>query len=95
MIGSVPSDDEYEKVKSFVDFNEKAINVKQLMQELIPPLKWSIIPILPEGFGVISGRPKGMKSWTALGICYAVQKRNKVYGTRNNPRRLFVSSIRG
>ena len=28
MIGSVPSDDEYEVVKSIVDFNEKAINVK-------------------------------------------------------------------
>ncbi len=58
MIGSVPSDDEYEVVKSIVDFNEKAINVKDLMQELIPPLKWSVLPILPEGFGVISGRPK-------------------------------------
>ena len=80
MIGSVPSDDEYEKVKSFVDFNEKAINVKDLMQELIPPLKWSVLPILPEGFGVISGRPKGMKSWTALGICYAVQNGTKFMG---------------
>ena len=80
MIGSVPSDDEYEVVKSIVDFNEKAINVKQLMQELIPPLKWSVTPILPEGFGVISGRPKGMKSWTALGICYAVQNGTKFMG---------------
>ena len=80
MIGSVPSDDEYEVVKSIVDFNEKAINVKELMQELIPPLKWSVLPILPEGFGVISGRPKGMKSWTALGICYAVQNGTKFMG---------------
>ena len=80
MIGSVPSDDEYEVVKSIVDFNEKAINVKDLMQELIPPLKWSVLPILPEGFGVISGRPKGMKSWTALGICYAVQNGTKFMG---------------
>ena len=80
MIGSVPSDDEYEVVKSIVDFNEKAINVKDLMQELIPPLKWSVLPILPEGFGVISGRPKGMKSWTALEICYAVQNGIKFMG---------------
>ena len=80
MIGSVPSDDEYEVVKSIVDFNEKAINVKELMQELIPPLKWSVTPILPEGFGVISGRPKGMKSWTALEICYAVQNGIKFMG---------------
>ena len=28
---------------------------------------------MPEGMGAIAGRPKAMKSWTALDACYAVQ----------------------
>jgi len=79
-LGSVPDNDQYEKVKSIVDFNSKSIDVEELMQKIIPPLKWSVLPIMPEGLGFISGRPKAMKSWTVLGICYAVQNGTKFMG---------------
>ena len=78
--GSIPQSDDYEKVKSIVDFNAKSINVEELMKKVIPPLKWSVLPIMPEGLGFISGRPKAMKSWTVLGICYAVQNGIKFMG---------------
>ena len=73
LIGSVPDSDNYEKVKSIVDFNEKALDMDDLMNTEIPPLKYAVRPILPEGFNCIAGRPKAMKSWTVLYICYCVQ----------------------
>ena len=73
LIGSVPDSDNYEKVKSVVSFNDKSLDMKQLMNTDIPPLKYAIKPIMPEGMGAIAGRPKAMKSWTALDACYAVQ----------------------
>ena len=49
-IGSVPQSDDYEKVKSVKDFNSKGLDMLDLMQREIPPLKYAIRPILPEGF---------------------------------------------
>ena len=36
------------------------------MTEDVPPLKYAVRPILPEGLVLIAGRPKAMKSWTML-----------------------------
>jgi len=72
-IGSVPQSDDYEKVKTIKDFSSKGIDMYELMNTEIPPLKYAIRPILPEGFVCIAGRPKAMKSWTMLKIAYAVQ----------------------
>jgi len=71
--GSVPQNDDYEKVKTIKDFSSKGIDMHELMNTEIPPLKYAIRPILPEGFVCIAGRPKAMKSWTMLKIAYAVQ----------------------
>ena len=49
LIGSVPDSDNYEKVKSVVSFNDKSLDMKQLMNTDIPPLKYAIKPIMPEG----------------------------------------------
>ena len=73
LIGNIPQSDNYEKVKSIVDFNDKAIDMDDLMQREIPPLINAVNPILPEGFGAIAGRPKAMKSFTMLDVAYAVQ----------------------
>ena len=79
-IGSVPDSDNYEKVKSIVDFNEKAIDIPDLMATELEPLKWAVCGMVPEGFGVMAGRPKAMKSWTALETCFAVQNGIKFMG---------------
>ena len=33
----------------------------------------AVNPIMPEGLGLVCGRPKAKKSWTCLSIAYAVQ----------------------
>ena len=39
-----------------------------LMKTELPPMLWAVSGILPEGFVCMAGRPKAMKSWTALKI---------------------------
>ena len=72
-IGSIPSSDGYEKTKSIVDFNTASLDMQTLLKTELPPMKWAIGGILPEGFVCLAGRPKAMKSWTALKICIMVQ----------------------
>ena len=79
-IGSVPSSDDYEKTKSIVDFNSVSLDMPTLMKTELPPMQWAVAGILPEGFGTIAGRPKAMKSWTALKLCYAVQNGQQFLG---------------
>ena len=79
-IGDIPESDNYERVESIRDFNVLALDMNNLMTTEIPPLKHAIKPILPEGFIAIAGRPKAMKSWTALKIAYDVQNGNKFLG---------------
>jgi len=72
-IGSVPSSDDYEKTKSIIDFNSLSLDMPTLMKTELPPMKWAVAGILPEGFICLAGRPKAMKSWTALKLVYCVQ----------------------
>ena len=73
LIGSVPSSDDYEKTKSIVDFNSVSLDMPTLIKTELPPMKWAVGGILPEGFICLAGRPKAMKSWTALKMIYCVQ----------------------
>ena len=72
-IGKTPIDQEYEKTPSRRDFKRNGIDLKALMTEDVPPLKYAVRPILPEGLVLIAGRPKAMKSWTMLHLCYCVE----------------------
>ena len=72
-IGEVPEDSKYQKVKSYVDFISTGLDMPKLMTEEIPPLKYAVHTILPEGLTCIAGRPKSMKSWTMLDILFCVQ----------------------
>ena len=73
LIGSIPTSDGYEKTKSIVDFNSVSLDMPTLIKTELPPMKWAVGGILPEGFVCLAGRPKAMKSWTALKIAYCVQ----------------------
>jgi hypothetical protein len=72
-IGKLPIEQEYEKTPSRRDFKRNGIDLKALMTEDVPPLKYAVQPILPEGLVLIAGRPKAMKSWTMLHLCYCVE----------------------
>ena len=78
-IGEVPENDE-DYTKTHTNFLDNALNIKSLMVEDIPELKFAVPKILPEGLVCIAGRPKAMKSWTALLIAYSVQNALELWG---------------
>jgi hypothetical protein len=42
-----------------------------LMREKLPPVRWAVPGILPEGLSLLAGKPKLGKSWLALGLAVA------------------------
>ena len=42
-----------------------------LMSEELPPVRWAVPGILPEGLSLLAGKPKLGKSWLALGLAVA------------------------
>ena len=69
-IGEKPHEDKAKK--SYRDFTN-GVDMRALRTKDIPPLKFAVDAILPEGLVLFCGRAKSMKSWTMLLICYLVQ----------------------
>jgi RecA-family ATPase len=44
----------------------------ELMDKELPPVKWAVSGVLPEGVTILAGKPKMGKSWLALGLCVSV-----------------------
>ena len=42
-----------------------------LLKEELPPVRWAVPGILPEGLSLLAGKPKLGKSWLALGLAVA------------------------
>jgi hypothetical protein len=40
-------------------------------EEELPPVRWAVPGILPEGLSLLAGKPKLGKSWLALGLAVA------------------------
>ena len=73
-VGMVPEDTNGKQgKKTVVDFYENGLNIPEILKTDFPPVNWVVRDILPEGFGLLAGRPKAMKSWTALDLVYKVQ----------------------
>ena len=72
-IGNPPGADKYSKTPSRRDFLANGVDMRSLMTEDIPPLKFAVKPILPEGLVCIAGRPKAMKSSQMLKLCFCVE----------------------
>jgi hypothetical protein len=54
----------------------------QIMARELPPVRWVVPDILPEGVTVLGGRPKFGKSWMVLGFGVAVATGGVALGTR-------------
>jgi len=72
-IGNPPGSEKYQNTPSRRDFLANGVDMRSLMTEDIPPLKFAVKPILPEGLVCIAGRPKAMKSWQMLKLCFCVE----------------------
>jgi len=76
-IGQKPHEEKAKK--TYRDFTQ-GVDMKALRTKDIPPLKYAIDAILPEGLVIFCGRAKSMKSWTMLDISYQVQNGLNVLG---------------
>ena len=48
------------------------MSAAELMGLELPPVKWAVPGVLPEGVTILAGKPKMGKSWLGLGTCIAV-----------------------
>ena len=79
----------------------KTLTALELLGLELPPIRWSVQSLIPEGVTLLAGKPKLGKSWMALGIAIAISTGGVALGTRpvemgdvlymaleDNPRRL-------
>jgi hypothetical protein len=55
----------------------------ELMAEELPPVRWVVPDILPEGVTFLAGKPKMGKSWLCLGLDVAVAIGGVALGTKH------------
>src|SRR6266516_1820059 len=55
--------------------------LQELLARQLPPVKWAIPDILPEGLTLLAGKPKLGKSWLALAMALAVASGGVALGT--------------
>jgi hypothetical protein len=51
------------------------------MERELPPVRWVVPGILPEGVTLLAGKAKIRKSWLAMGLCVAVASGGVAFGT--------------
>jgi len=54
------------------DGKPSPFSLQELLAKDLPPLRWAIPDILPEGLTMLAGKPKQGKSWLALSIALAI-----------------------
>ena len=60
----------------------ETVTAADLMAADLPPVRWVVPRVLPEGVTLLAGKPKLGKSWLALGLCVAVASGGVALGTR-------------
>jgi hypothetical protein len=55
-------------------------DLHDLKNEKLKPTRWIIPGVMPEGLGILGGRPKKGKSWLTLDWAYAVATGQKAFG---------------
>jgi hypothetical protein len=60
----------------------KTLTAAELLGLELPPIRWSVQGLLPEGVTLLAGKPKLGKSWMALGIAIAISTGGVALGTR-------------
>ena len=65
----------------------ETVTAADLMATELPPVRWIVPGVLPEGVTLLAGKPKLGKSWLALGLCVAVAAGGVALGTRQVERR--------
>jgi len=58
------------------------INAAKLLEEELPPVRWAVPDLVPEGVTLLAGKPKTGKSWLALGLCIATASGGLALGAK-------------
>jgi hypothetical protein len=56
-----------------------SMTARQLLDLDLPPIKWIVPSLIPEGGLLLAGRPKGGKSWLALQLCLSIAEGASVW----------------
>jgi hypothetical protein len=59
----------------------KILTADELMRMDFPEPRWAVNGIIPEGLGVLAGKPKIGKSWLFLGLGIAIPSGGRAFGT--------------
>jgi AAA domain len=62
------------------DAASKPISAAELLGTELPPVKWAVPDVLPEGVTILGGKPKMGKSWLALGLGVSIAAGGKAIG---------------
>jgi hypothetical protein len=60
----------------------KTLTAAELLGLELPPIRWSVQGLLPEGVTLLAGKPKLGKSWMAMGIAIAISTGGVALGKR-------------
>lgn len=62
-----------------------SISALELERKDIPPIRWIVDGLLPQGLTILAGAPKAGKSWLSLDICLSVAKAEPFWGKETYP----------
>lgn len=65
----------------------------ELRRSAIKPPTWIVPNILPQGIGVLAGRPKGGKSWLALKLALSVASGTEFLGNDCKPGKVLYAAL--
>lgn len=72
----------YLEVEEFDESPPPTMSATDLMAQELPPVKWVVPDVLPEGVTVLAGKPKLGKSWLAMAVGVAVASGGVALGTK-------------
>ena len=75
MVGDSQAFEEAYRELGFVNASNngkpKTFTAADLLAQELPPVRWAVQGLVPEGVTLLTGKPKLGKSWFGLGLCIA------------------------
>jgi AAA domain len=68
-------------VSSLTETKPRVFSLQELLSWELPPVRWAIPEILPEGLTLLAGKPKLGKSWLALSAALSIASGGVALGT--------------
>ncbi len=63
----------------------ESFSAYELQRKDIPPIRWIVNGLIPQGLTILAGAPKAGKSWLALDLCMSVARSDPFWGRDTTP----------